>query len=73
MTSPSPDKNKNTSLLQYAGMGTQFLIGIGIGVFIGLKCDQWLALKIPLFIWILPLIIITGFIIKLVKGTAKRK
>lgn len=69
----SPDKKTNISLLQYASMGTQFLAGIGIGVFVGLKADQWIRLKIPLFVWILPLLIMTGVIIKLVKGTAKRK
>ena len=68
-----PDKKKNVSLLQYASIGTQFLAGIGIGVFVGLKADQWLNLKLPLLVWILPLIIIIGFIVKLVKDTSKRK
>ena len=71
-----PDNKRNPSLLQYAGMGMQFLIGIGIGVFIGLKSDGWLKLKIPLLVWILPLIIIIVFILKLVKDTSgneKRK
>jgi hypothetical protein len=68
----SPKKNKNVSLVQYASMGTQFLIGIGIGVFIGLKADGWLNLKIPLLVWILPLLIIIGFIVKLIKDTSKK-
>lgn len=73
MISPTPEKKKNTDLLQYASMGTQFLVGIGIGVFVGLKADEWLKLKIPLLVWILPLLIIIGFILKLIKDTAKRK
>ena len=73
MSSPSPDKKNSVSIMQYASMGTQFLIGIGIGVFIGLKADQWLKLKIPILVWILPLLIIIGFILKLIKATAKRK
>ncbi len=68
-----PEKKRNVSLMQYAGMGSQFLAGIGIGVFIGLKADQWLNLKIPLLVWILPLLIIIGFILKLIKATTKRK
>ena len=68
-----PDKNNNVSLLKYASIGTQFLIGIGIGVFLGLKFDQWLKLKIPLLVWILPLVIIVAFIFKLAKNTSKRK
>ncbi|MEO6455657.1 MAG: hypothetical protein ABIN97_16370 [Ginsengibacter sp.] len=73
MIPSSPDKKRNVSLMQYAGMGAQFLAGIGIGVFAGLKGDEWINLKIPLLVWLLPLIIIIGFTIKLVKGTDKRK
>jgi hypothetical protein len=69
----TPEKKNNTSLLQYASMGTQFLVGIGIGVFIGLKADNWLKLKIPLLVWIVPLLIIAGFTFKLIKDTSKRK
>ena len=73
MISPTPEKKRNVNLLQYASMGTQFLVGIGIGVFIGLKADGWLKLKIPLLVWILPLLIIIGFTLKLIKDTSKRK
>ena len=73
MPSPSSDKKNNVSLIQYASMGTQLLVGIGIAVFIGLKADQWIKLKIPLLVWILPLLIIIGFILKLIKATEKRK
>ena len=73
MPPPSPDKKNNVSLIQYASMGTQLLVGIGIGVFIGLKADQWIKLKIPLLVWLLPLLIIIAFILKLIKATAKRK
>ena len=73
MPSQSPDEKSNVSLIQYASMGTQLLVGIGIAVFIGLKADQWIKLKIPLLVWILPLVIIIGFILKLIKATARRK
>ena len=73
MISPTPEKKRNVNLLQYASMGTQFLVGIGIGVFIGLKADGWLKLKIPLLVWILPLLIIIGVTLKLIKETSKKK
>ena len=73
MISPTPEKKNNAGLLQYASMGTQLLGGIGIGVFIGLKTDGWLKLKIPLLVWILPLLIIIVFTLKLIKDTSKRK
>ena len=70
---PLPDKKKSSQLWQYAGMATQFLVAIGAGVFIGLKTDSWLKLKTPLLVWILPLLIITGVIIKIIRDTGKRE
>ena len=69
----SADRQKNASLLQYASIGTQLLAGIGIAVFIGLKADGWLKLKIPLLVWILPLLLIISFTLKLIRATSKRK
>jgi F0F1-type ATP synthase assembly protein I len=65
--------NKNSSLLQYAGLASQFLVSMGIGVFIGLKLDQWLSFSFPVFVWILPLLIMLGIIAKLLKDTSTRK
>jgi hypothetical protein len=70
---PLPDKKKNTQLWQYAGMTAQFLVAIGAGLFIGLKADNWLKFKTPLLVWILPLFIIIGVIVKLIRDTGKRK
>ena len=69
---PLPDKKKNPQLWQYAGMATQFLVAIGVGLFIGLKADNWLKFKTPLLVWMLPLLIIVGVIIKLIRDTGKR-
>ena len=69
----STGRQKNAGLLQYASMGTQLLAGIGIAVFIGLKADGWLRLKIPLLVCILPLLMITGFTLKLIRATSKKK
>lgn len=66
----SPGKKRNTGLLQYASMGTQFLVSIGIAVYIGVKSDAWLNVKIPLLVWILPLLVIIMFILKLIKDTS---
>ncbi len=63
----------NKQLLRYAGLAMQFLVGIGIGVFIGLKVDKWLNLSIPLLVWLLPLLILCGIIYKIVKDTAAKK
>ncbi len=68
---PLPNKKKNWQLWQYAGMATQFLVAIGAGLFIGLKADNWLKFKTPLLVWMLPLLIIIGVIIKLIRDTSK--
>ncbi len=63
--------SKNT-LLKYAGLATQILVSIGIGVFIGIKLDKWFKFSVPLMVWILPLVIITGVLILVIKDTSKK-
>lgn len=66
-------KKSNTQLMQYAGMAMQFLVSIGIGVFLGLKLDKWMGFKFPLLVWLLPLLIIIIITYKMIKDTAKPK
>jgi hypothetical protein len=66
-------KNNNRFLLKYAGMATQFLVAIAIAVWGGIRIDQWLGFKTPLAVWLLPLLIITGIIIKIIKDTSTKK
>lgn len=72
-----PNKNQkpksNQNLLKYAGLATQFFIGIGLGIFAGMKLDKWLAFSNPIFVWVLPLIIIVFSIYKIVQDTAPKK
>lgn len=65
-------KETNRELMQYAGMGAQFLVSIGVGVFIGAKADEWLGFSFPLMVWALPLVIIIGLIIKIIKDTSSK-
>jgi hypothetical protein len=65
-------KETNRELMQYAGMGMQFLVSIALGIFIGMKMDEWLHFSFPLLVWIMPLLIITGLIIKIIKDTNKK-
>ncbi len=66
-------KGNNSDLLKYAGLATQLLVGIGIGVFAGIKLDSLFRFKIPLLVWLLPLLIIVSVIIKIVKDTSKNR
>jgi hypothetical protein len=64
--------NKNL-LMKYAGLAVQFLAGIGLFVYLGMRIDKWLKLATPVAVWVLPLLLITGVIIKIVKDTAQKK
>ena len=65
--------NKNALLWKYAGLATQFFIAIGLAVFLGIKIDNWLNLKMPILVWLLPLLVISTIIYKIIKDTAPKK
>ncbi|HSV11843.1 MAG TPA: hypothetical protein VLI68_13800 [Hanamia sp.] len=65
-------KETNRELMHYAGMGAQFLVSISVGIFIGIKVDEWLNFSFPLLVWLLPLLIIAGLILKIIKDTSKK-
>jgi len=67
------NKPDNSQLWKYAGLVMQFFISIGIAVFVGIKLDGWMNTKIPLLAWILPLLVILGIIIKIIKDTSIKK
>lgn len=65
--------NASNDLLRYAGLGGQILVAIGIAVFVGLKADGWLRISFPLLVWLLPLVVVSAMIYKLIKDTSKKK
>jgi hypothetical protein len=65
----SPSNNSNKDLMRYAGLATQIFVSLGIAVFIGIKADKWLTLTFPVLSWALPLLVLVGLIVKLVKET----
>lgn len=60
-------------MMRYAGLGAQILVSIGVAVFAGLKIDQWLHFTFPLLVWLLPLLVVSLMIYKLIKETSKKK
>jgi hypothetical protein len=66
-------KNDNKLLLKYAGLATQLFIALGLAVYFGIKIDGWLALKKTIFVWVLPLIVISAVIYKIIKDTSPKK
>ena len=68
------DKNDSKNILwKYAGLGTQFIVAIGLSVFAGIRIDEWLDFKSPLAVWVLPLLIIAVIIYKVIRDTAPKK
>lgn len=58
--------------MQYAGLGMQIFVSLGFAVFAGYKIDKWMAVRFPVFVWALPLIVLFLMIYKLIKETSKR-
>jgi hypothetical protein len=66
-------KNDNRLLLKYAGLATQLFIALALAVYLGIKIDGWWVLKNPIFVWVLPLIVIAAIIYKVIKDTSPKK
>lgn len=64
---------QNKSLLQYTGLATQMFVAIGVGVFLGIKVDHWAHFRAPIATWLLPLLILAGILIRLVRDTGTGK
>ena len=71
-TNKDPKKYKSTSayLLEYSGLAMQIMAALGIAVFLGLKTDGWLNLNFHLFAFVLPVLVITALLIRVVTDTS---
>ena len=74
MYQPPPKRNRsNADLMKYAGLGMQLLVSLGLAVLAGYKADQWLNVRFPILVWVLPLIVLFLLIYKLIKETSKQQ
>ncbi len=64
--------NSQNSLMQYAGYAGQLAIGLILAVYAGMWIDKQIAIRIPIFIWLLPLLLLIVMLIKVVKDTSKK-
>ncbi|MBP6386695.1 MAG: AtpZ/AtpI family protein [Pseudarcicella sp.] len=55
---PQNSKNESNKFAKYTGAGMQMLVTIGLGVFVGIKIDEWLQMKTPWFTVICSLLFI---------------
>ena len=65
---------KNNSLLrEYLSFAWQLIAGIAIFVYVGMLADRWIKTKTPLLVWIFPLLVIIGMMIKVIRDTTNKK
>ena len=64
-------QNRNL-LLQYFTFAWQLIAGLGLSVYLGIVIDKWLKTTMPLLVWILPLLVLTGMMIKVIRDTTKK-
>jgi hypothetical protein len=65
-----PDRNK--LLFQYAGFAAQLMVSLGLSAYVGLQVDRRLSIKFPLLVWVLPLLVLAGMILKVIKDTSNK-
>ena len=68
-----PQRSNKSYLMQYAGLASQLMAALGLGVFIGYKLDGALAFSFPVFIWVLPLVFLMAMFVKIFKDTSGKK
>jgi hypothetical protein len=73
MTDASNKNDGKKLLLQYAGLATQLVVSLGLGVFIGHWIDKKAGITISVFTWLLPLVILIAIFIKVIKDTSGKK
>lgn len=67
------DRNKrgsDTGLMQYVSFATQLIVLLCITMYGGKWADQYFSFSKPLLIWLLPLLVLAGTLIKLIRDTS---
>ncbi len=64
-------KSNKQLLLEYSGFAFTLMASAGIATYAGLKLDDRIQPGFPLFVWLLPFVVIVFLIIKAIKDTSK--
>ncbi len=59
--------------MQYAGFAAQLVAGLLLAVFAGKWIDTKTGFVIPVFVWLLPLLLLIGILVKVVRDTSNKK
>lgn len=63
--------NNSRVWMRYAGLGTQLMVLLGLGVWGGLRLDSWLHLR-ALFVILLPLLALVFSLMQLYRNLNKK-
>lgn len=66
-------RSNKSYLMEYAGLASQLMAALALGVFLGYKLDGWLHFSFPVFLWVLPLVFLIVMFVKIIKDTEKKK
>jgi hypothetical protein len=67
------NKQGNKELLQYAGLATQWLVMLGLSLWVGIYADKKISEKSRIFTVIFPLLALTFSLFQLIKKFNKPK
>lgn len=73
MNQPNQKKNNLNNYAKYSGIAMQMLVIILLGVFGGVKIDEWLNLSIPIFTVVLSLLSVVIAIYTVTKDLIKKE
>ena len=57
--------------MKYAGLASQLLVSLGLAVYLGLWIDKHFIKSTPILVWVLPLFVLIGNIMMIIKDTSK--
>jgi membrane protein DedA with SNARE-associated domain len=66
------EKQPKNALMQYAGFAAQLAVVLLLSVFGGMWLDKKINIGFPVFIWLVPLVVLILLLIKVVKDTSKK-
>ncbi|OJW84614.1 MAG: hypothetical protein BGO69_07785 [Bacteroidetes bacterium 46-16] len=60
-------EDKNGNIMRYAGLASTWLVSLLVAVWLGYKLDEWLKWKFPLFIILLPVVMLIALLWQIIK------
>ncbi|HSC52103.1 MAG TPA: AtpZ/AtpI family protein [Phnomibacter sp.] len=69
---PDPGQSNASLLLRYAGLAFQFMVTIGLGIWLGTWLDRKFGFSFPWCAFSIPVILVIGMLVQIVRETGKK-